>query len=476
MEVSSQIQQKQNNQQPNRDFKIDYEQKQTKLNLFQGNQTQSLSYGCNNSGQELTHQIQMNDNAQKCQVQLSNLQNAFEKYGIFKSSNSKSIKYSDIMVDESDEYLVSFLFNRFGLQNQNIPLNSNNKFDYSNLKHQDVIKKQKPSQVFNLSTFKEDLSINPVDINGLYNLVGLVEQNKVILYNINQKLKNEMKINYESIKSSVFNTCIKFSEEQQNFFAVSDSEGAVILYDLLSLQQIGLLQKQNKCVRVLNWQSPFVLTAAGKNNVVITINSFCSTKINSFNILKKIYNLDIRKKKYISQEFKLSQNNEILYLSWNFNKQDFVSSGNNKEISIWSSRQQNAPIFTQLNSHSFNVRALSWSSLKSNHFITGGGNEDGTLKLWDYHTQKNIYSVQAKNQITNILTPQNKSHGYFMTTYNSQSNAIEIWLEQNGSTLEKKMNIITDQQKIIYGAISKLDDKAITSSLNGNTNLWENFN
>ncbi|KAL4447075.1 hypothetical protein ABPG74_013927 [Tetrahymena malaccensis] len=453
MEALLQTQQKQIKIQPNKNAITGNEQTLNKLNLS-SDKTKTNSQICKKNGQEHNQQIQ--DNAQRCQVELSNLQNAFEKYSIFKSNNSKSIKQSDIMVDESDEYLVSFVFSRFGLQNQTIPQNSNTKFDYSNLKHQDSIQKSKPSQVFNLTSFKEDLSINPIDINGLYNLVGLVDQNKVILYYINQKQKNEIKINYDSIKSTTFNTCIKFSEDQQNFFAISDSEGAVVLYDLVNLQQIGLLQKQNKCVRVLNWQSPFVLTAAGKNNV--------------------IYNLDIRKKKYISQEFKLSQNNEVLSLSWNINKQDFISSGNNKEFTIWSSLKQNTPIFIQQNSHKFNVRALSWSSLKSNHFITGGGNEDGTLKLWDYHTQKNIYSVQTQNQITNILTPQNKFYGYFTTTYNSQSNPIEIWIEQSGSILQKKMNLVTEQQKILYGAISKFDDRMIASSSNGITTLWESFN
>ncbi|EAR85624.3 WD domain, G-beta repeat protein (macronuclear) [Tetrahymena thermophila SB210] len=456
MEVLLQTQQKINQLHSIRKDNINNEQNlqtQNKLNST-NNKVQPKSNVCNKSDQALTKQAQ--ENTQKCQIELSNLQNAIEKYNIFKCINSRSIKQSDIMVDESDEYLVSFLFSRFGEQNQKMQLNQNTKFDYSNQRHQDTIKKQKPSQAFNLSTFKEDLSINPLDINGQYNLVGLVEQKNIILYNINQKQKNEIKINYDSTKSTIFNTCIKFSEDQQNLFTVSDSEGAVVLLDLVNLQQIGLLQKQNKCVRVLDWQSPFVVTAAGKNNV--------------------IYNLDIRKKKYISQEFKLSQSNEVLSLRWNANKQDFVYSGSNKEISVWSSLQQNAPIFTQQSSHIFNVRALSWSNLKSNHFITGGGNEDGTLKLWDYHTQKNLYSVQAQNQITNILTPQNQFHGYFMTTYNTQSNAIEIWFEKNDSTLQKKVSLSTEQQKIVYGAISNFDDKVITSSSNGNFNLWESFN
>lgn len=95
---------------------------------------------------------------------------------------------------------------------------------------------------------------------------------------------------------------------------------------------------------------------------------------------KSIMIHDIREKKVISTLEKHEQ--EVCGLEWSPNGTYLASGGNDNKIHIWDQRMNETPILT-FDDHQAAVRALCWSPHQYGVLLSGGGNNDKSLKFWN---------------------------------------------------------------------------------------------
>ena len=118
------------------------------------------------------------------------------------------------------------------------------------------------------------------------------------------------------------------------------------------------------------------------------------------------------------------------------------------------------------------MKGISWSSLKRNNFITGGGKYDGKLILWDSFSGNSEVIIRIGSQICNIFHSISNYPGYFIT--NLGCNRIIIWREINNK-IQKVKELICHNQRIIYSTMNSRNEEIATSGNDGFIKFWNFF-
>ena len=121
------------------------------------------------------------------------------------------------------------------------------------------------------------------------------------------------------------------------------------------------------------------------------------------------------------------------------------------------------------------MKGLCWSSLKHNNFITGGGKFDGSLRLWDSISGKNIQSINTNSQICNLVYSYQNYPGYFLCTLGYPTNKIIIWQESTFGSISKIEEIEGHAGRVLYCTVNSKKEEIVTSANDGFIKFWDCF-
>jgi len=137
---------------------------------------------------------------------------------------------------------------------------------------------------------------------------------------------------------------------------------------------------------------------------------------------KTINTHDLRQKQIVSTLRKHEQ--EVCGLRWSPHDTYLASGGNDNIINIWDVRKDKQPVFS-FNEHKAAVRALAWSPHFYGLLLSGGGNTDKSLKVWNVGSGCLVESIETESQICNIAFSTHSNE--FVTTHGFSGNQIMVW-------------------------------------------------
>jgi len=92
---------------------------------------------------------------------------------------------------------------------------------------------------------------------------------------------------------------------------------------------------------------------------------------------------------------------EVCGIGINSQHTHLASGGNDNKVFVYDLRKPKSPMM--LSEHRAAVKAISWSPICPQMFVTGGGSADKTIKLWDLRNQERLVkSYEFESQICNL--------------------------------------------------------------------------
>ncbi|NXN20735.1 CD20B protein, partial [Nycticryphes semicollaris] len=187
--------------------------------------------------------------------------------------------------------------------------------------------------------------------------------------------------------------------------AVGTSDGEVQLWDIETKKRLRNMFGHLSVVGALSWNH-YILSSGSR--------------------LGSIHHHDVR----VAQHHvgTLCQNKQsICSLKWSLTGQLLASGSSDGILNIWpgnpSVKLQSQPLKTI--PHSSAVKAVNWCPWQPGVLATGGGMEDGILRVWDINCEKIIQSAATDSQICSLLWLPKTSE--LMTGQGLPGNQMKIW-------------------------------------------------
>ena len=114
---------------------------------------------------------------------------------------------------------------------------------------------------------------------------------------------------------------------------------------------------------------------------------------------------------------------EVCGLKWSPNGLQLASGGNDNKLFIWNVRKGTSE--ARFGDHKAAVKAITWSPHQNGLLLSGGGNNDKTIKFWNTLTMKNVKSVYTASQVCNLTFSKNSNE--FISTHGFNNNHVVIW-------------------------------------------------
>ncbi|NXW57362.1 CD20B protein, partial [Eurystomus gularis] len=187
--------------------------------------------------------------------------------------------------------------------------------------------------------------------------------------------------------------------------AIGTSDGEVQLWDIETKKRLRNMFGHLAVVGALSWNNP-ILSSGSR--------------------LGAIHHHDVRLARHHVGTFCQSKQN-ICSLKWSLTNQLLASGSNDGMLSIWPNdpgvKLQSQPLKTI--PHVSAVKAMNWCPWHSKVLATGGGMQDGVLRIWNINREKIIRSAATDSQICSLIwVPQTSE---LMTGQGLPGNQVKIW-------------------------------------------------
>lgn len=175
---------------------------------------------------------------------------------------------------------------------------------------------------------------------------------------------------------------------------------------------------------------------------------------------------DLRSKDVVSVLTKHQQ--EVCGLSWDHKQSYLASGGNENSIYVWDIRKNN-PVKC-FKEHKAAVRALSWSPHNFGTLVSGGGNYDKTIKIWNVNSGDSLHTIETDSQVCNLTFSKHSNE--IVSTHGYSKNQIMVW------NIEKKERIaVLDGHgtRVLHLALSPKGDSIATAAADETLKFWKVF-
>ncbi|NWW42228.1 CD20B protein, partial [Pedionomus torquatus] len=187
--------------------------------------------------------------------------------------------------------------------------------------------------------------------------------------------------------------------------AVGTSDGEVQLWDIETKKRLRNMFGHLSVVGALSWNH-YILSSGSR--------------------LGSIHHHDVRVAQHHVGTLCQSKQS-ICSLKWSLTGQLLASGSSDGILNIWPSdpsvKSQSQPLKTI--PHSSAVKAVNWCPWQSGILATGGGMEDGVLRVWDINREKIIQSAATASQICSLLWLPKTSE--LVTGQGLPGNQMKIW-------------------------------------------------
>lgn len=292
----------------------------------------------------------------------------------------------------------------------------------------------KPYKVLDAPQLEDDYYLNLLDWSKS-NVLAVALQDAIHLWSGSTGMVKQL---CQLPESQNIYTSVSWSTHAE-CLAAGISDGKLEIWDFNKMKVIrNDLESHSARIGCLAWNDHNILASGSKDKSIIL--------------------RDMRIKGSGSSILKLrGHKQEICGLKWSYNNFQLASGGNDNKLFIWNARI-NKPEAC-FNDHKAAIKALTWSPHQSGLLLSGGGNSDKTIKVWNTHTMKNIRSINTGSQVCNMLFSQNSNE--LVTTHGFSNNQIIIWDYMN---FEKIGVMEGHASRVLYLALSPDGETIVTGA------------
>ncbi|CAD5209046.1 unnamed protein product [Bursaphelenchus okinawaensis] len=259
-------------------------------------------------------------------------------------------------------------------------------------RHQRYLPKS-PVRILDAPTISDDFYLNIMDW-GHSNVVAVALDNVVYLWHAESGDVDTLDEFEDTTVSS-----IKWSDEGK-YLSVGLSNGKLKLYDVSTKRNLRTITAQLQRIGCVSWRKSVVTYGCRSG---------------------RIYHHDTRKAQSLIGDFD-THTGEVCGVKWSPDEKYLVSGGADHCVNVWDERQISAEepnVTYQFVEHTATVKAIEFVpflGMNNNMVATGGGLNDGTVKLWNLTSGQLHTSIQTDNQVSGILFNKNykemcTSHG-----------------------------------------------------------------
>lgn len=150
---------------------------------------------------------------------------------------------------------------------------------------------------------------------------------------------------------------------------------------------------------------------------------------------------------------------KVCAVVWNDNQTQFACGMNGNRVSIFDVRKwSDGPV--DCYTHKAAIKALQWVKDRSHLLLSGGGNGDRKIKLYDVEKQTELSCGAAGSQITDICSID---ESYFAVGLGSGLNNVQFWRYQSNTQQLQYLTSVNKQRGKILGM--SLDGDSISPEL-----------
>ncbi|XP_024982446.1 cell division cycle 20.5, cofactor of APC complex-like [Cynara cardunculus var. scolymus] len=295
-------------------------------------------------------------------------------------SSRKSIRYIDELRNSDEE-----------LFNHNISPNQQRKFP------------KKESRILDAPYLKDDFYMNVMDW-GKNNILAVALGRDLYLWNaVNEGIHHLFKSNSVNDHPS----SVSWSQDCKTL-AVGHSRSQIQLWDTHAYKLIRRLEGHQTMVGATSW-----------NGHILTSGSS-----------KAIMNHDVRVRNSLVSHVK-AHRSRVCGLKWSMTGNLLASGGDDNIVYIWEASRMNSARFVhRFTNHEAAVKALAWCPYNFQVLASGGGTDDGCIKLWNTQQGTCITSVNTEAQICGLEWNKHYKEivsGHGFSTSNERKNTLSLW-------------------------------------------------
>ncbi|XP_067677705.1 cell division cycle protein 20 homolog [Haliotis asinina] len=233
--------------------------------------------------------------------------------------------------------------------------------------------------------------------------------------------------------------------------AIGTCQGDILLWDATSMKVVKNFRTRDHChVGSISWSKDKLMSGSRKGRISI------------YDPRDPVVCTSLSGHKRDVTNLKLSTDEEFL-----------ASGGDDGIVNIWSMR--NNSVYRRIESHKACAKALAWCPWRPSVIASGGGSNDGHIRLWHVHTGEKLTEVDTKSQVCSLLWSSVchelvSSHG----VPNADKNSIHLWRTRL-MKLEQTTRLQQHSRRPLHLAISP--DGTTLASLGADENLclWRCF-
>lgn len=231
---------------------------------------------------------------------------------------------------------------------------------------------------------------NPIDWSGTNTIAVALDST---LYYWNADVNNRTRLSIENDNVPI--TCVSWAPENTSVLGVATDDGLIHLWDVERHLQIRVFREHCGRVSCLSWRGGLLSSGS------------CDTSI---------INWDVRIRHAHVSSFH-GHSGEVTGLVYSADGSQLVSGGTDCLVNLWETTTQRQILLGVDVAHMASVKALAWCPWQSTLLATGGGVDDGMIKLWNTQTGVMLDCVETGYQVIALrwFTPRRElisAHGY----------------------------------------------------------------
>ncbi|KAK9060992.1 hypothetical protein SSX86_018172 [Deinandra increscens subsp. villosa] len=308
--------------------------------------------------------------------------------------------------------------------------------------------RKKEVKILDAPLIRDDFYMNVMDW-GENNILAIALGRELYLWNpVNEDVNRVFKT--ESLNDQP--SSISWSQDGKTL-AVGLSRSQIQLFDSQTCKLIKRLEGHQAMVGATSW-----------NGHILTSGSS-----------KAILNHDVRVRNSLVSCLK-AHRSQVCGLKWSMTGNLLASGGDDSVVYIWeASRMSSAPFVHRFTNHVAAVKALAWCPYNFEVLASGGGTNDGCIKLWDTQQGTCINSVNTDAQICALEWNRHykeivSAHGFSIR--NEHKNHLSLW---KYPTMVKACDLTSHSARVLQLSQNPDGLKLVSAGADETLRFWEIF-
>lgn len=303
-------------------------------------------------------------------------------------------------------------------------------------------------RILDAPNMKNDFYMNIMDW-GKNNVLAVALGRDLYLWN--SETGNVQKLLH--VDETDYPTSVAWSPEAK-YLAVGYKRSKLQLWDAEASKLVRSLEGHNLRVATITWNG-HTLTSGSRDRSII--------------------NHDVRARNNVTCRLQ-AHSQEVCGLKWSETGNLLASGGNENLLYIWESSKMNSSKFLyRFKDHCAAVKALAWCPYQSGILASGGGTEDGCIKLWNTQKGTCINTIDTNSQVCGL--EWNRHHKEILSGHGYSPNEIiknELCLWRYPS-MDKVGNLKRHTSRVLHLSQSPDGLTVVSAVADGTLRFWDIF-